>query len=416
MTLEDRIRDTGEHLLGSLEHRPDLPQRIHQRVEHRAHQRRQRAAAGLGAGVVVVLGGLVVLNVDRDGTSPGLAASPSTPSISSMIASTTAVLAPTTTLPATSSYEPVTTLAPATTPVAAAPATVVVPLGDGAPTLYTATVDRSEQWGIDLASGLPAGVDLSATPTGPASLSPASGATFELDRSDPAAQDRCGQDPVVATVASGETITGFPTHAAEMTLSRDGSTGLIRYAPCPEAGTLAVDGPPSQAVEWQLAWFRTDDPTAALNALAGHWGEPGDDGRYILLEDDSAAPLGIVDTRSDGSLPLLPLLPDGCESPGKDLDAGYLIGTDGSAALAWCDGHVSLVAGPIGAATVVRSLDGCGENSSLSVLDPTIGSFEQNWFAVTDNDAKRAWVVGGEVTSEAIPVADLVAWHPLGDD
>ncbi len=411
MTLEDRIRDTGEHLLGSLEHRPDLPQRIHQRVEHRAHQRRQRAAAGLGAGVVVVLGGLVVLNVDRDGTSPGLAAPPSTPSISSMIASTTAVLAPTTTLPASSSYEPVTTLAPATTPVEAAPATVVVPLGDGAPTLYTATLDRSEQWGIDLASGLPAGVDRSATPTSSASLSPASGSTFELDRADPTAQDRCGQDPIVATVAGGETITGFPTHAAEMTLSRDGSTGLIRYASCPEAGTLAVDGPPSQAAEWQLAWFRTDDPAAVLNLLSGSWGELSDDGRYILLEDSSRAPAGIVDTGSGTSMPLLP---DGCESPRKDPDTGYLIGTDGSAALAWCDGHVSLVAGPIGAATVVRSLDGCGENSSLSVLDPTIGSFEQNWFAVTDNDAKRAWVVGGEVTSEAIPVADLVAWHPLG--
>ena len=59
MSLEDRIKHTGEHLLGSLEYDPERSDRITERIVVRARQRRQRAAAGLGAGVVVVIGGLI---------------------------------------------------------------------------------------------------------------------------------------------------------------------------------------------------------------------------------------------------------------------------------------------------------------------------------------------------------------------
>ncbi len=415
MSLEDRIRNTGEHFLGTFDSDPGLPQLIEDRLALRMRRHRQRTAVGIGVGAVVVFGGLAVVNADR-GSAPPLAATQEQPAEFS--AATTAPPPSTeavqpspgtdaaTTDPATSEPATIRTLAtvaePSTAPPAAAP-TVVPPMADDAPMLYTAAPGTGISQ-IDLSTGRSElGVKGSLAASTPARADVAS--SYVLARSAPDTErDRCGQFPLggPGTETEGSQL---PAFAAALVISDDGTRGFVESASCPEPGTLA-GGPLVDPGDTTIAGFSPGDPTAPLTEIlrGSSLLEASADGRFVLT--GSSDGLEVTDTTTGTTA----AIGTGCTSFRSDPATGFLVGADGFAALAWCDGDPAVLAGRLDSITT-SWLSTCGEESVLAVRDANPAEPSTNWFAVHDPVAATAWIVSEHGVSPPIPVGAEVAWH-----
>jgi len=405
--LEDRIKNTGEHFLGTFDPTPDLQERIAERVELRARQRRQRAATGLGAGVVVVLGGLVVLNV-RAESGPGASASaPNTrPAIESFLTSTTvavvgSIVATAAPQVATTFSRPQHTSAPAPT-TSSAPSTVVPPMSPDAPTLFTddGGAGTGMMRSIDLSSGVAADAPL-ALPEEISSrrTTSASGLRYDLR---PAAEAGmpCGGPGLVVTNGGTDTATALPTEVTDFELSDDGRVGLLAYPDCPAGATAPVG--------MLHGRFDPDHPEQGVTPIdLPDLGELNADGHYLAVGTDAS--FGVVDLHTGADV----ALPPGCGSVRPDPSTGYFVGPDEFAALGVCDGATSLLGGPIEAITIVRQLPGCSQNAALKVR--TTDAPSADWFAVLDVDRRQAWVVGPDAVSEAFDVGDKIWWTEAAD-
>ena len=399
MSLEDRIKHTGEHFLGSFDTDPALPRLIEERFALRMRRRRQRAAAGLGVGAVVVFGGLAVVNGQR-GTAPPVAAPTDAPAEVTLVPTTAEPVAATSTAP-TSMLGVTTTMAAVaeTAPPSTPPPTVVAPIADGAPMLYTASSGGSVVQ-IDLSTGGASDVTEAALKSVVAPISAAVAASYVLAKDD-AQRDRCGQGALTGPAGG----TPLPPYATSIEISDDGSRGFVEYLTCPEPGALA-DGPPVDGGATVVASFSPTDPAVPLTPIDGVPSllEVSADGRFLISR--SGDELLVTDTIDGGTTSIV----DGCSSFRADPATGFLLGPDGFVALAWCDGEPAVLAGPIGAVEQVRT-PGCGTEADLAVRDDASPDLASGWFAVHDHAARTAWVVGPHGVSAPIPVGDEIAWY-----
>lgn len=399
MSLEDRIKHTGEHLLGSLEYDPERSDRITERIVVRARQRRQRAAAGLGAGVVVVIGGLIVLSVER-APSPGpVAAAPEQPIVTLAEMVTTSVAA-TLTVPATTAVRSKDSVVP-TSSAEPADQTVVAPISDDAPLLFTAMHDGRTQ-AIDLADGTAHEVT-DASASGPGEESPIRRATdssgsFRFDLSaDPI--DVCGQRALAVTDGTGAPVdVALPPAASDLLVSDDGSVGLLHVADCADPANVV----------WHLVQFAAADPTAApIEVPDGDWPtELSADGQFAIVGDDDgvsivALPGGELLWSTDAN----------CGDLRADAATGFLIGTAGFAALANCEGHERLIVAELPSPPVSIPIEGCAALAVLDILDRDGSVATDNWMTVHDVTAGKAWVVSDHGVTEAIDVGAKVWWQ-----
>ncbi len=431
MSLEDQIHNTGEHFLGSFSPDPDLSERISQRVAGRARQRRQRAAAGLGAGVVVVLGGLVALNVQRPG-GPGPAASGAPTSavaeVPAFVVSTTALASPQVPAPATTlevrdddvlpaSTQPPPTAAPSEAAELTTVGAQAVASDPGGAVLYTAGAGPESTSGrtLDPVTGEERATFTLGEPTSRPTPKVAAGSyVYSLVRSAPSSGagteadlDPCGQLPLsVDSASDGTAVAGaaLPLRAAQLTISASGTRAVILAAPCASAddplSLLAFDPHQPRQAPSALATIALGDPPAILDF--------SDDGDWLAVVGADGALLFDVAAGTSGDL-----LPAGCSMLAADRTVGPFTHARVITVVADCSGTVSLLSGQPGAITTVATYDDFGTSLELVLDDAAIADPLAGWAAVTDLASSQTAVLGNGVSFGPFATDGRVAFAPL---